>query len=358
MLTDLSGLLNDRLLALPYGVVSRRLLVLGVESLQLDVTINSTRGEKLTGGVESNRVNGTEVALHGSQRGATEDLVEEFNLELGGTTGGGHILSLGTTTNQHVVGPRSNASVVDGDVSGVGGNSLQATAIQQLSALILRGGDDGAVFGAEVQLADLLGVGQGSHNLLLGLNVHHSDGTIIAAEEDVVIGGTPLSVHDVLGVGELCPRVEFGGDGLLADLGGQVEQMNGGLLAHLTVGHAKEGRVVVAESYATHGGVMLDAGKAITLLDIPQVDAEIETSGGQHGGGTIDVATSDGLVTTGVGSQALTGLGVPAGDTVGLLRGGEEQVTFPVELDHGDGLHVPVHGNGVQDRHIVYFPIQ
>ena len=62
----------------------------------------------------------------------------------------------------------------------------------------------------------------------------------------------------------------------------------------------------------------------------------------------VDVETPDGSLVAVVGSQPLAVDGVP---DVGLpvLGAGEEQVTFAVVLDLGDGLFVTVQADGLHD---------
>ena len=109
-----------------------------VELVHPDVSVLATAGVAPSGGVEHDRVDGTEVTLHPSEL-LVEHHVEEPGVELadpGG--GGGHVHGVLTSAQHDVVEQRADGGRVHGTLGLVAFQFLQIMGIPQQRGLVLQ----------------------------------------------------------------------------------------------------------------------------------------------------------------------------------------------------------------------------
>lgn len=122
-------------------------------------------------------------------------------------------------------------------------------------------------------------------------------------------GGLALVAHDhksLLGVlGSL-------------DVQADVKNDNGAQMTHTLLGNAQQLGAVLVEFDALDGGGELPGHQALAGLNLPQLDGVVGGTGGNHGGGGVDVDGPDGTLVAVVGAEALAVVGEPGANVLVL----------------------------------------
>lgn len=248
-----------------------------------------------------------------------ENLVVEPRLKLslpGGCSCDVHG-GLSTTQNDKLLLWR-NSSTVEGGVCVICLENLEVAGRDELGGLVLARGDEVGPVGAPLQVGDLAAelVNRQVEDEVAILAVVLRHGAVLVTGDDVLGKVAPSSDGSLA-------LIAHDDEGLLGVLGsldvqGDVKHDNGAQVTHTLLGDAQQLSAVLVEFDALDGGGELPGHQALAGLNLPQLDGVVGGTGGNHGGGGVDVDGPDGTLVAVVGAEALTVVREPGANVLVL----------------------------------------
>lgn len=248
-----------------------------------------------------------------------ENLVVESRLKLSLSGGSGRDVhgGLSTTQNDKLLLWR-DSSAVEGGVCVVCLENLEVAGRDQLGGLVFAGGDEVGPVGAPLQVGDLAAelVDRQVEDEVAVLAVVLRHGAVLVAGDDVLgqvapsgNGSLALVAHDDEGLLGVLGRLDVDVD---------VKHDDGAQVTHTLLGDAQQLGAVLVEFDALDGGGELPGHQALAGLNLPQLDGVVGGTGGNHGGGGVDVDGPDGTLVAVVGAEALTVVREPSANVLVL----------------------------------------
>jgi hypothetical protein len=160
-----------------------------------------------------------------------------------------------------------------------------------------------------------------------GLGIILGDGAVLVASNDVFAEVAPPSNGGLALVADDRQGLLIALLGLYIDR--NIEHNNGAQVSHALLGYAQQLGALLVKLDPLDGSRELPCLEALAGLYIPQADRVVGGTGGEDGGGGVDVDSPDGTLVAVVGSQPFTVVGEPCADML-VLRRRENQVAIAV----------------------------